>query len=99
MTRTITVLGGEEGSFKGYFWTYIGDAQHPYSVYDFTNSRSRDGPAKFLKSYSGYLHADAYTGYDAMFSDVGSKVIEVACWSHYPEFGFIWRDSAKQRAA
>ena len=78
----ITVLGGKEGSFKGYFWTYIGDKQHPYSVYDFTNSRSRDGPAKFLKSYSGYLHADAYTGYDAMFSDVGSKVIEVACWSH-----------------
>ena len=32
----ITVLGGKEGSFKGYFWTYIGDAQHPYSVYDFT---------------------------------------------------------------
>jgi transposase len=78
----ITVLGGEEGSFKGYFWTYIGDAQHPYSVYDFTNNRSREGPAKFLKSYSGYLHADAYTGYDAMFSDVGSKIVEVACWSH-----------------
>ena len=78
----ITVLGGEEGSFKGYFWTYIGDTQHPYSVYDFTTSRSRDGPASFSKSYSGYLHADAYTGYDAMFSDVGSEVIEVACWSH-----------------
>ncbi len=78
----VTVLGGEGGSFKGYFWTYIGDEQHPYSVYDFTNSRSRDGPASFLESYSGYLHADAYTGYDAIFSDVGSEVIEVACWSH-----------------
>jgi len=78
----ITVLGGEEGSFKGYFWTYIGDAQYPYSVYDFTSSRSRDGPASFLKGFSGYLHADAYTGYDTMFSDVGSDVIEVACWSH-----------------
>ena len=78
----VTVLGGEAGSFQGYFWTYIGDRQHPYSVYDFTTSRSRDGPASFLERYSGYLHADAYTGYDAMFLDIGSNVIEVACWSH-----------------
>jgi hypothetical protein len=28
------------------------------------------------------LHADAYTGYDAMFLDVASGVSEVACWSH-----------------
>jgi transposase len=78
----VTVLGGAEGSFKGYFWTYIGDNGHPYSVYDFTASRSRDGPASFLEGYSGYLHADAYTGYDAMFSDIGSSVVEVACWAH-----------------
>jgi transposase len=78
----VTVLGGIKGSFKGYFWAYLGDRQHPYTVYDFTNSRSRDGPARFLENYSGYLHADAYTGYDAMFSGVGSDVIEVACWAH-----------------
>ena len=78
----VTVLGGREGSFKGYFWTYIGDAQHPYSVYDFTSNRTRAGPMKFLETYSGYLHADAYTGYDAMFVDVGRDVHEVACWSH-----------------
>jgi transposase len=78
----VTVLGGAQGSFRGYFWTYIGDQHHPYSVYDFTNSRCRAGPAGFLESYSGYLHADAYTGYDAMFVDVGSGVIEVACWAH-----------------
>ena len=78
----VTVLGGEAGSFQGHFWTHIGDKQHPYSVYDFTTSRSRDGPARFLQSYSGYLHADAYAGYDAIFLDPRSKIIEVACWSH-----------------
>jgi transposase len=78
----VTVLGGKEGSFKGYFWTYIGDDGHPYSVYDFTTNHSRDGPASFLEDYSGYLHADAYTGYDAMFSGIGSSVLEVACWAH-----------------
>lgn len=80
----VTVLGGEQGSFKGYFWTYLGDDQHPYSVYDFTASRSRAGPARFLAGYSGYLQADAYTGYDAMFLDVASGVVEVACWSRAP---------------
>ena len=78
----ITVLGGPKGSFRGHFWVYIGDKEYPYSVYDFTNSHSRDGPARFLQSYSGYLHADAYTGYDSIFSAPGSSIIEVACWSH-----------------
>ena len=78
----ITVLGGPKGSFRGHFWVYIGDKEHPYSVYDFTNSHSRDGPARFLQSYSGYLHADAYLGYDSIFSAPGSSIIEVACWSH-----------------
>jgi hypothetical protein len=78
----VTVLGGEAGSFQGHFWTYIGDRKHPYSVYDFTTSHSRDGPARFLQSYSGYLHADAYTGYDAIFLGPGSSIIEVACWAH-----------------
>ena len=78
----VTVLGGEAGSFQGHFWTHIGDKQHPYSVYDFTTNHSRDGPARFLQSYSGYLHADAYTGYDAIFLDPRSSAIEVACWSH-----------------
>ena len=78
----VTVLGGKKGSFQGHFWAYIGDKQHPYSVYDFTTSRTRDGPARFLQRYSGYLHADAYAGYDAIFLGTGSDVIEVACWSH-----------------
>ncbi len=42
----VTVLtGGKEGSRQGRFWTYIGE-EHPYSVYDFTESRARDGPAQ-----------------------------------------------------
>ena len=31
---------------------------------------------------AGYLHADGYTGYDAMFLNIDSKVHEVACWAH-----------------
>ena len=38
-------------------WVYVGDAAHPYNVFDFTTSRQRDGPQRFLKDYAGYLHA------------------------------------------
>jgi hypothetical protein len=79
----VTVLtGGEEGSRQGRFWTYIGDDEYPYSVYDFTMSRSRDGPQRFLQNFRGYLHADAYAGYDAIFLGSGSEIVEVACWTH-----------------
>jgi transposase len=79
----VTVLGGDEpGSSTGRFWVYIGDDQHPYSVYDFTMSRARDGPAEFLKDYRGFLQADAYGGYDGIYLDSQGRIVEVACWAH-----------------
>ena len=78
---SVTVLGGLQGSFEGNFWTYIGHEQ-PYSVYDFTTSRTRDGPARFLRGFTGYLHADAFTGYDAIFLGPHAAIREVACWAH-----------------
>ena len=79
----VTVVGGEEeGSRQSRFWTYVGDDEHPYCVYDFTMSRSRDGPQRFLKSFRGYLHADAYGGYDAIYLGSESQIVEVACWAH-----------------
>jgi transposase len=79
----VTVLGGmSPGSTKGRFWAYLGDAEHPYSVYDFTMSRARDGPAAFLTDYHGYLQADAYGGYDGIFLGSNGTIVEVACWAH-----------------
>ena len=62
------------------FWVYVGDDEQPFIVFDFTPSRSRDGPEEFLKGYKGYLQADAFTGYDRLCA--GKDVIEVACWAH-----------------
>ncbi len=66
----------------GRIWTYVGDKEHPYTVYDYTPTRSRDGPDAFLKSFTGYLQADAYSGYDALYEDPERNVVEVACWAH-----------------
>jgi hypothetical protein len=65
---------------KGRIWCYLGDEQHPYTVYDYTPNRQRAGPAEWLKEYSGYLQADAYGGYDGVFHT--QNVTEVACWAH-----------------
>lgn len=78
----VTVLScGPEGSRTGRFWAYIAEEQ-PYSVYDFTESRARDGPAKFLAGFEGYLHADAYGGYDHIYLGSNDSIREVACWAH-----------------
>ena len=81
-TPVKVLTGGEEGSRQGRFWTYIGDSEYPYSVYDFTMNRGRDGPQQFLENFHGYLHADAYAGYDAIFLGSDSEIVEVACWAH-----------------
>ncbi len=66
----------------GRIWTYVGNTQHPYTVYDYTPNRSRDGPDEFLKNFRGYLQADAYSGYDHLYLDTERGVVEVACWAH-----------------
>ncbi len=41
--------------------------------YDFTMDLAREGPARFLKSYKGYLEADAYSGYDGIYLGSGDR--------------------------
>jgi transposase len=79
----VNALGGEKpGSTKARFWVYLSASAAPYSVYDFTMSRSRDGPATFLADYHGFLQADAYGGYDGIFLGSNGTIVEVACWAH-----------------
>jgi len=66
----------------GRIWTYVGDSEHPYTVYDYTPTRSRDGPEEFLKAFRGYLQADAYSGYDHFYEEPERGIDEVACWAH-----------------
>ncbi|MGA3329003.1 MAG: IS66 family transposase [Terriglobia bacterium] len=61
-------------------WVYVGDAAHPYNVFDFTLRRSRDGPQEFLKNFTGVLLADAYGGYNGVVA--GNALTRAGCWSH-----------------
>lgn len=62
------------------FWVYCGDWRNPYTVYDYTTSRRRDGPVDFLANFAGYLHADAFAGYDGIYA--AGNVKQVLCWAH-----------------
>jgi transposase len=96
----VRFLGGEApGSHVGRFWPYIGPAQFPYDVYDFTENRKRDGPADFLKDFAGYLHADAFSGYDGIFTGSDGRILEVACWAHARRKFFDARSSSPAEAS
>ncbi len=82
---------------KGRIWCYLGDEANPYTVYDYTPSRARAGPAKWLSGYEGYLQADAYGGYDGIFHS--QNVTEVACWAHARRKFYDAQDSDEERAA
>jgi len=67
---------------KGRIWPYVGDRDHPAVIYDYTPTRERAGPEEFLKSYRGYLQADAYVAYDSFFLQPDRGMMEVGCWAH-----------------
>ena len=48
-------------------------------MYDFTESRA--ATTKFLAGFKGYLHADAYGGYDHIYLGSNDAIREVACWA------------------
>ena len=85
------IEGGRGCTRTARLWGYLGAGarqaedgawvEHaPSVVFEFTDSREAIHPIKFLKDYQGYLQADAYSGYDALYKT--GRVIEVACWSH-----------------
>jgi hypothetical protein len=81
----------------GRIWPYYGDKEHPVILYDYTATRERAGPEKFLEGYRGYLQADAYGGYDAFFKNPARGLIEVGCWAHYLDCGIIQSECGFRR--
>lgn len=63
---------------KGFCWAYT----VPWGevLYDFTLSRSRDGPLEFLKGYRGFLQADFYSGNNEVLRV--EKIVLIGCWAH-----------------
>jgi transposase len=79
----VRVLDRERNSTrKGQFWTYISSGDHGYTIYEYRDSRSRKGPAEFLKDFRGYLQTDAYSAYESVVSASSGRIVPVGCWAH-----------------
>jgi transposase len=78
-TSIVVLEPDEGGSIKGRVWTYL-DPLGGRVSFDATRTHERKNVEHFLGGYKGYLQADAYSGYDALFRD--GTVIEVGCWAH-----------------
>jgi len=66
-----------KGSRNGYIWTYRWRRR---VLFDFTMSRARDGPRRFLGDWRGTLQIDGYSGYDEVARTNG--LVRAGCWSH-----------------
>ena len=75
----ITVIAESGESFKGRIWAYY-DPLGRMVVYEATTTHHGTWPQEFLRSFRGYLQADAYSGYDQVFAT--GDVLEVGCWAH-----------------
>lgn len=75
-------------------WAYVGDRGEV--VYDFTPTRSRDGPNRILEKFAGCLQCDAYSGFNELFRS--GRVLEVGCWAHARRYFYEALASAPREA-
>jgi transposase len=68
---------GRGSDHQAYLWQY--GTPGGETVFDFQLGRGRDGPAKFLKGWTGILQTDGYQAYDRVG---GPGLIHVGCWAH-----------------
>jgi len=78
------------------FWTYVGDESNRYVAYEFSLTREGKNPSRFLEDFSGYLQADAFSGYDQVYAR--GRVIEVACMAHCRRYWWEARQTDSRRA-
>ena len=85
-------------SLSGQMWTYCGDRDHPFNVFDFCGDHSARGIDAFLRDrhYRGYLNADAHNIYDHLFRS--GDITELGCWVHCRRHFYESRESDPARA-
>jgi transposase len=63
-------------------WLARGREQSPYNVFFFHESRERDGPARFLEDYKGWVTVDAYGVNDGVYLGSDGRIRASCCHTH-----------------
>jgi transposase len=96
----------------GRLWVYVRDDRPfcgtapPAAAYFFSADRAGVHPAQHLAGFSGFLQADGYAGFNALYGPAADTsrradagIVEVACWAHCRrKFFDVW-DSQKSPVA
>jgi len=86
-----TLAPGTGKTRQSRFWCYAVDPRpydgpgHPAVFYRYSADRKGERPRGHLEGFSGYLHADAFAGYEALYRADGQKparITHVACMAH-----------------
>ena len=70
---------GRKNTADSYMWVYCSmkDAKNPVRYFEYQPGRGGKYPEAFLKGYDGYIHTDAYSGYNGL-----SGVKRCLCYTH-----------------
>lgn len=70
---------GRKNTTDSYMWVYSTGQYglHPIRIFEYQPGRSGKYPQKFLKGFKGYLHTDAYSGYQTI-----PGITRCLCWTH-----------------
>jgi transposase len=106
---TIKVLAPGHGKTRtARFWVYAADPRSwsgvgpPAAFYRYSPDRDGERPREHLARFSGFLHADAYAGYDKLYRSQGNqppRVTHVACFAHARRKFFEVYDATKSPIA
>jgi hypothetical protein len=74
----------------GRLWTYVRDDRPfagpapPAAMFFYSPDRTGEHPRRHLARYAGILQADAYAGFNGLYSDARKPgpVTEAGCWAH-----------------
>lgn len=64
---------------NSYMWVYgsVKTSSQPIRIFEYQPGRSGSYPQAFLKGYNGFIHTDAYSGYNKL-----PNVTRCMCWAH-----------------
>ena len=70
---------GRKNTTDSYMWVYssVKGSEQPVRMFDYCPGRSGAFPQKFLGKYKGYIHTDAYKGYEKV-----EGITRCFCWIH-----------------
>jgi len=70
---------GRKNTTTSYMWVYSSGqySKYPIRIFEYQPGRNGCYPRKFLEGFQGFLHSDAYSGYNKV-----PGVTRCFCWSH-----------------